>query len=537
MVPRIHKRGTSFKGACGYVLHDPGKELSDRVAWVMTQHLHTEPETAWFEMFDTYRNRSALKANAGVDPRGRDNTAPVLHYTLSWHANDNPDPEHMRAMALASLKALGLSEHEALIASHKDKEHHHVHVVANTVHPYSGKTAPLKFSKLEFSKWAEAYEKEHGIHCEERIKNNERRREIARDRASEKMNADFAHAAGRQPPERKPFEPVKDASPNRRQWFERKVVIDKMKALRAALDHDQKLDRSVTWARQRQERDQLDKDTKAALDHARGHIKQQFKGQWRDLYAAHKREVRHVSKTVTHPLERAVYLFQNRSRFGEPTKPLSIRRMIPMIFSARKLMDRMFQTQERERRSLARFEKHSSKQLSDRIWVVHREKFHTLQERQAAQRSAERSHQMIEKNDVTFARAKDALIQDGTAPVPHLPDRTLPSEKPRPSADQVLMTGTMLPRVPIAEVTPSVDRIFRAADALPGVPIAPHNEPPPRQTPSDSPVTDTDTAKAAFRDASQPLDRGPNQARVDKISREMAEWRRKHPDRDHKRER
>ena len=283
-MPRIHKRGSSFKGACGYILHDPGKESSERVAWVMTQHLHSHPDDAWFEMFDTYRNRTALKANAGIDPRGRDNKTPVLHYTLSWHADDKPVPEHMRDMALASLKALGLSDHEAVISAHNDKEHHHVHVVANTVHPYSGKTAPLKFSKLEFSKWAEAYEKEHGIHCEQRIENNKRRREIAQERVDERLNADFALAAGKPPPEKKPFEPVKDASPNRRQWFERKDVIDKMKALRAALDHDQKIERGVTWTKQRGERDQLDKDTKAALDNARGHIKQQFKGQWRELY-------------------------------------------------------------------------------------------------------------------------------------------------------------------------------------------------------------------------------------------------------------
>ena len=47
-------------------------------------------------MFDTYRNRTAFELNAGVDPRGRDTKAPVLHYTLSWHADDNRDPERSR---------------------------------------------------------------------------------------------------------------------------------------------------------------------------------------------------------------------------------------------------------------------------------------------------------------------------------------------------------------------------------------------------------------------------------------------------------
>jgi hypothetical protein len=525
MVPRIHRRGSSFKGACGYILHDPGQASSERVAWVMTQHLHSHPEDAWFEMFDTYRNRTALK----------DNKTPVLHYTLSWHANDNPSPDHMREMALASLKALGLSDHEAVISAHRDKEHHHVHVVANTVHPYSGKTAPLKFSKLEFSRWAEAYEKEHGIHCEERIKNNERRREIARERETERLRADFARAAGKEPPAKKPFEPVKDASPNRRQWFERKDVIDKMKALRAALDHDQKIERGVTWARQRQERDLLDKDTKAALDHARGHVKQQFKGQWRELYTAHKREALRVSGVVTHPLERAVFLFQNRSRFGASGKPLSIRQMIPMIFSGRKLIDRMFQAQERDRRSLARVEKHSSKQLTDRIWTLHREKFHTLRERQATERSAERSHQVVERKDISFARAKAELTREQDRLPANVPKVPL---KPNPL---LIRKAGLEPDVPVA---PKPDRPQRAqakdalmpnadiAQGVPKAPPAPAKESREKTTPPGVP-----DPKREFREAAAPATPQPKLSRAEQIRKDMEEWRRKNPGRDFERER
>lgn len=523
-MPRIHKRGSSFKGACGYILHDPGKESSDRVAWVMTQHLHSHPDDAWFEMFDTYRNRTALKANAGIDPRGRDNRTPVLHYTLSWHADDNPAPAHMRDMALASLKALGLSDHEAVISAHDDKEHHHVHVVANTVHPYSGKTAPLKFSKLEFSKWAEAYEKEHGIHCEQRIENNKRRRELAQEREDERLKADFALAAGKPPPEKKPFEPVKDASPNRRQWFERKDVIDKMKALRAALDHDQKIERGVTWTKQRGERDQLDKDTKAALDNARGLIKQQFKSKWRELYTAHKNESRHVSRIVTHPLERAVYLFQNRSRCGSQSKPLTIRQMIPMIFSGRKLIDRMFQTQERERRALARHEKHESKQLSDRIWTVHREKFHTLRERQATERATERSHQNIERKNISFARAKAVLIGEQEIQPPSVPQ---PKLQPTPA----LMRDTVVePGVPVAPKTRP--RPSRSQDALmPRTEVA-------RDVPIAPPTREEEACQAPpSGDGPSPSSPLPKLSRSEHIKRNMEAWRRKNPGRDTERER
>ena len=76
-----------------------------------------------------------------------------------------------------SLEALGLEGHEALIVAHEDTRHPHVHVIANRVDPETGKAAKLGNSKLRLSRWAEGYEREQGrIRCEERVKNNARRR-------------------------------------------------------------------------------------------------------------------------------------------------------------------------------------------------------------------------------------------------------------------------------------------------------------------------------------------------------------------------
>lgn len=197
-----------------YILHDPQKESSERVSWSMTRNLVSSAEDAWFEMFATWKDQAALKEHAGVDARGRKNSEPVLHYTLSWAQGEQPSEQHMKAMALSSLKALGLEDHQAVISGHRDKEHMHLHVVVNTVHPYTGRTADLKFTKLEFSRWAEAYEREHMIHCEQRILNNEDRRALAAVRKAERDN------------DREPsaFVPIRDFSPTRAMWFERRVL-------------------------------------------------------------------------------------------------------------------------------------------------------------------------------------------------------------------------------------------------------------------------------------------------------------------------
>jgi hypothetical protein len=399
------------------VLHDPNAKTRDRVAWIVVQNLHSHPDEAWFEMYDTARNQAQLKANAGLSARGRKNDKPVLHYTLAWHADDKPTPEQMKSAALESLKVLGLEEHEALIVAHDDKKHPHVHIVANTIHPYTGRTAALKFSKERLSEWAEAYERELGvIRCEERVKNNEQRREIREQRGQESLAMQLLGANGIAV-EPAPYVPIKDKSPNRRHWFEKKEVVDRMKRLRAELDLTHRIERGVTWDRQKRERDALDQNTAAALDQARAYVKGSFKPQWRELYRAHGKEQRFVASSALQPLERAVFVFKNRERLGR-VRPLNFRRIASLILSTKRLSKALAHVHEHERRTLAKEEKSAAKDRSERIWAIHRERFHTLRDRQAVEREAERGHQRLARKDISFARAKDHLIYEIDNPPP-----------------------------------------------------------------------------------------------------------------------
>src|SRR5690606_16188040 len=67
--------------------------------------------------------------------------------------------------------------HEVLMVSHNDEPHPHIHLIANRVHPETGKAAAHSNDHLKLSRWAEAYERQHGeIRCEQRGINNEARR-------------------------------------------------------------------------------------------------------------------------------------------------------------------------------------------------------------------------------------------------------------------------------------------------------------------------------------------------------------------------
>lgn len=206
MVPAVTEGGRSFKGASLYYLHDKRQAgeaerlTSERVAWTHTANLATaDPERAWRIMADTAMRQGEIKAAAGEKATGRKLTKPVYAYSLAWHPEQRPDKDHMLSTALDSLKAQGLEGYQAIILAHTDEPHQHVHVIVNRVHPETGKAATLSNNTLKLSKWAEAYEKQHGkIYCGKRVENNRKREqgEFVREPRKSRAAYEFERAAG-----------------------------------------------------------------------------------------------------------------------------------------------------------------------------------------------------------------------------------------------------------------------------------------------------------------------------------------------------
>jgi hypothetical protein len=77
-----------------------------------------------------------------------------------------------------ALIALGLQEHETVMVAHDDRPHPHLHVITSTIHPDTGKSSRVSYSRKKLSVWAEEYEREHGkIFCGKRVENNAARAE------------------------------------------------------------------------------------------------------------------------------------------------------------------------------------------------------------------------------------------------------------------------------------------------------------------------------------------------------------------------
>lgn len=202
MVPKLHKKGSSFKGAAAYLLHDKGRAVSsDRVAWTDTHNIAiNDPDMAWRIMAATALDQDRLKENAGIRSTGRKSNTPVLHLTLAWHPEEKTTliPDEMKQSAAGAIEALGAKDHQALVIAHNDEAHPHIHILINRVHPEDGRMLSSSKEKLNLSRWAEAYEKERGkIYCDERVANNE-----ARDRGEYTRSSKDQH--------RRLFSEVKD---------------------------------------------------------------------------------------------------------------------------------------------------------------------------------------------------------------------------------------------------------------------------------------------------------------------------------------
>ncbi len=176
-----------------------GAENPDRVEYSVTRNLATgNPRTAARVMAYTALDQARLKQNAGVANTGRKSNNHVLHYTLSWPADQGVAREEVLEAVDGSLAVLGekagqkggrkgkkgriaarsqfATEHQAVAVVHNDSKALHVHVVVNRIHPGHGVMLPSSRDYLKLSKWAERFEREHGgLVVDQRAVNNEER--------------------------------------------------------------------------------------------------------------------------------------------------------------------------------------------------------------------------------------------------------------------------------------------------------------------------------------------------------------------------
>lgn len=439
-------------------------------------------------MYDTWNRRTALKREAGVDLRGADNKAPVMHYTLAWAPGDKPTAQEMMAAAIASLKVLGLQDHQAVMAAHNDKDHLHVHIVVNTIHPETGRTAPLKFPARALREFANEYERQ-------REASNADRQAVAERHAADNRMRSFhrnedlrekSMAMLRPKPMLEKIRPTPPEPHHRRRALEKRDIITRMKRYRAENDHSHMVEKDALWAVHRNERNELGHRTLEACQIARDYVRDRFRSRWRDLYEGQRKEWKHLEYIQDKPLERAVYLFVNSERLGNG-RALTGRQTAALIASPSMLFKAVERLHTRERGSLAQIEKVETAERLDRAWHAHDVSLSNMRARQSAERETMRAAQKAENNyTISYRRAEQELIAERRGLVP---------ERRAENAGPFETDATYVKRI-----RNEIDRHYRSEFGPDSVPQIPWGKPPEPATklPPESPMSAEEAEVAKF---------------------------------------
>lgn len=353
MIPRVARGSTSFGEAKDYYLHDKdgdvldrdesspmqqagdyalndkgGARTSHRVGFTETINLEaTAPAEAIREMqdrYDAFRQQEHHK-------RGRKLQKPVYTYSLSWSPDEKPSRDEMMAAARSSLTAMRLDGLQTLVVQHLDEPQPHIHLIVHRIEADGKRARNIPWDHLRFSRWAEAYEREHGkVLCDQRARNNAQRdagvfvkdEQSLPRRAYEALHRNGEQSDLRQPPK------LETAKAVTAELFQRHV------AEREALDRSYLQDASSR--------------AKAARD--------ALNGTWRTIYTRQdmtSRELRVANRGGI--LERAVFLYRHKPLL-EQQGPLTSRQMMRLCLSAKVLDRAVRQAHRQERTDMARFE-------------------------------------------------------------------------------------------------------------------------------------------------------------------------------------
>lgn len=128
MIGKIPRTGRGFRGSFNYLMRGKREnENPERLAWMETRNLFVS---------DMEKIPRMMRATASQSQRCQ---KPVYHFLISWREDEAPADQSMREIADQALADMGLTEHQAVLAAHRDTSHRHVHILVNRVHPETGK--------------------------------------------------------------------------------------------------------------------------------------------------------------------------------------------------------------------------------------------------------------------------------------------------------------------------------------------------------------------------------------------------------------
>ena len=160
--PGRRDKKSSFKKLADYLSQglDQSEESSLKTSWdYLTQYITREDavgdlndgnangeKTIAVEIGNLESLKTAPHEMRAVASRNLRQKNPVYHYILSWPEKEWPNSQAIFGAARHTLKALGMQDHQYIVAIHSDTDNLHAHIEVNRIHPKTYKAARLEWA-------------------------------------------------------------------------------------------------------------------------------------------------------------------------------------------------------------------------------------------------------------------------------------------------------------------------------------------------------------------------------------------------------
>lgn len=128
-----YSTGNGFSGALKYVLRTGKETVPEEIRVLDASGVRVDFDDDCNMIINTSKAswdfRHRVMTYEGVMPIRK----PVYHFSLSYHPNDSVSDDQMLVDAKEFLDKLGFGETQYVMIAHRDKEHHHLHIISNII--------------------------------------------------------------------------------------------------------------------------------------------------------------------------------------------------------------------------------------------------------------------------------------------------------------------------------------------------------------------------------------------------------------------
>lgn len=147
--PKIEELSSQFSDILNYATNPMDQETMGEKCTAIRTHGVLSIETASAEM-----NAVALQNTRVAEP--------VYHFILSWPEHEKPPAADVFDAAEHALRALGLQDHQYVIAIHGNTDNLHCHIAVNRVNPFTFASTHIEWAQKSLHRAARESEIKHG---------------------------------------------------------------------------------------------------------------------------------------------------------------------------------------------------------------------------------------------------------------------------------------------------------------------------------------------------------------------------------------